>query len=81
MPKVKKERDAASAAHPYKKPQFKFGSPKKAAGKVGQAAATPGTTTKSANGGGPPMRAPSLQAANPFTSTSATITLRCGPRR
>ena len=67
MPKVKKAPStAADAAHPYKKPQFKFGSPKKAAGKVDQAAATPGTTTKSANAGAAGMRAPSLQAANPL---------------
>lgn len=66
MPKVaKKASGAADTAHPYKKPQFKFGSPKKTAGKVGQAA-TPGTTTKAANtGGADGMRAPSLQAANP----------------
>lgn len=64
MPKVAKKRDAADAVHPYKKPKFAFASPKKA-GKVGQAANTPGTTTKapSASEGG--MRAPSLQASNP----------------
>ena len=64
MPKVaRKPSGAADTAHPYKKPQFKFASPKKAAGKVGQAAATPGTTTKSA-GSPSAMRAPSLHAPN-----------------
>lgn len=76
MPKAAKKASSASATaaaavHPYAKgaPQFKFGSagsagsPKKAAGKVGQSAATPGTTTKSANASA--MRAPSLQASNP----------------
>ena len=69
MPKAPKKASSASAAaaaavHPYAKgaPQFKFNSPKKAAGKVGQAAATPGTTTKAANASA--MRAPNLQAPN-----------------
>lgn len=67
MPKVKKAPSkAADAVHPYAKgaPQFKFNSPNKAAGKVGQAAATPGTKTKAANDGAGAMRAPNLQAPN-----------------
>ena len=63
MPKVAKKRDAADAVHPYKKPKFAFGSPKKA-GKAEQAANTPGTATKAPSSGEGGMRVPSLQASN-----------------
>jgi len=67
MPKAapkKHSADAITAVHPYAKSQFKFGSPKKAAGAVAVAATPGATATKPASGGGGAMRAPSLQAAN-----------------
>jgi len=68
MPKAAPKRhsaDAATAAHPYKQPQFSFGSPKKPGAVPGQAAGTPGTTTKTASGGAAKMQAPSLRAPDP----------------